>query len=212
MATSSWTEVDPQAPEQAHVDEAVAILRAGGLAVLPTDTGYALCGDALDDAVLARVFASKSRDPGKPISVMVANLRHAQELVMVEPRVERVFKALLPGPLTLVLPRVLIGYDSLNRYGTTLGVRIPDLSFTLSVLERLGRPLTATSANPSGGPSPHRRSQLGSCAALPGVEAIFDAGDLPHGRASTIVEILPGRQPVLLREGPVDLSEVLAVL
>jgi L-threonylcarbamoyladenylate synthase len=204
--------VDGTEPEPEQVEAASRLLSAGQLVVLPTDTGYALAGVASDEAVLERVCSSKGRDPRRPLHVMVASLKQAEELVHVEPRARVLFERLMPGPLTLVLPARAGVPEGLNRSGGTIGIRIPDLHYTLEVLARLGAPLTATSANPSGGPTPFTSRELAICASMPGVAAIFDAGDLPHRRASTIVELLPGAEPVLLREGPMELFSIQRVL
>lgn len=193
-------------------DNAVSRLAQGELVVLPTDTGYALCGRVLDAAVLDRVYSAKGRDPSKPLHVLVGSIEAARRIVEIDPRIERLMQRLLPGPLTLVLPASESAPRGLNRGGTTIGVRIPDLSFTLEVLRKLDEPVTATSANPSGGPAPFDGAAVRAAGEVLGVSAIYDAGELPHQRASTIVELLPGQAPRVLREGPVDLSSILGGL
>jgi L-threonylcarbamoyladenylate synthase len=210
--TVRFVRVDPAKPDPVVVADACDELRAGALAVLPTDTGYALCGLATDEGVLQKVYRTKGRDPSKPLHVLVAARADAERLVDVEPRVARAIERLLPGALTLVLPARPDAPRGLNPAGTTIGIRIPDLPFTLAVLARLGAPLTATSANPSGGPAPFASEDLAGCTELAEVSVVYDAGSLPHRRPSTIVEVLPGQLPRLLREGPVELSAVLAVL
>jgi L-threonylcarbamoyladenylate synthase len=207
-----WHRVDPQNPEATEVAEASAALAASDLVILPTDTGYALCGLATDEAVLERVYRAKQRDRNKPIHVLVADLGMARRVAVLEPRVIRLMERLLPGPLTLVLPAAPELPRGLNRAGSTIGVRVPDLAFTLRVLSHLDAPVTATSANPSGGRAPYTSKDLAELPRLEGLRAIFDAGDLPHRRPSTIVEVLPGRPPSLLRAGPVELSTVLDAL
>jgi len=197
-------------PRDGHVSEnAVGRLAQGELVVLPTDTGYALCGRVWDAAVLERVYSAKGRDPSKPLHVLVGSIEAGRRIVQIEPRIERLMQRLLPGPLTLVLPAAESAPRGLNRGGTTIGVRIPDLSFTLEVLRTLDEPVTATSANPSGGPAPFDGAAVRAAGESLGVSAVYDAGKLPHQRASTIVELLPGQPPRVLREGPVDLSSIL---
>jgi L-threonylcarbamoyladenylate synthase len=207
-----WYRVDPRSRDAETVRAATSLLRASGLVVLPTDTGYALCGLAADRSALDRVYEAKGRERAKPLHVLVPDLQTARSLVRIEPRAERVIARLMPGALTLVLPAAHGAPHGLNPAGDTIGIRIPELPFTLAVLEELRAAVTATSANPSGVTAPFTSAELAAVGILRGVAAIFDAGDLPHRHASTIVELLPGRDPRLLRAGPVVLGQVLELL
>src|SRR5688572_21833367 len=107
--------VDPAGGPPEALELAVELLRRGQLVVLPTDTGYALSGCATDESVLEAVYASKDRDPTKPLHVIVSGLAMAERLVRVDARARRLVAGLLPGPLTLVLPAAATAPRNLNR-------------------------------------------------------------------------------------------------
>ncbi len=194
--------------EKSGVETAVALLEEGHLVVLPTDTGYALAGLAEDEDLLARIYRSKGRSLDKPIHILLSSPGDAKNWVVWEKRADLLADLFLPGPLTLVLPAQKHVPSGLNSRGQTLGVRVPDFPFTLAVLSHLGRPITATSANPSGQGGVFRQADLGRAASLDYVSAIFDAGDLPHTAPSTVVELLPDRPFRLIRKGPISRDEL----
>jgi L-threonylcarbamoyladenylate synthase len=82
-----------------------------------------------------------------------------------------------------------------------LGVRVPGLALARELCRRLGAPITATSANPSGGPEPRSAEQVAQGLSS-GLDLLLDAGPLPEGKASTVVDLC-GPRPRLLREGAI---------
>jgi len=189
------------------VEKARRILDAGGVIAFPTDTFYGLGADPADEAALVRVFAAKGRPPGKPLLVLVASPGQAAELAETStPAAEKLIPAFWPGPLTLVF-KARKGLPEILTAGTgTVGLRQPGNDFTLRLLRALGRPLTATSANKSGQPSPRT---AGEAAALldGGVDLVVDAGPTPGGRESTLLDLTVS-PPRLLREGAVSRQRI----
>lgn len=185
------------------IDQAVKILKRGGLVILPTDTSYGLAADATNPEAIKKVFQIKGRDFNKPVSVIVSDLKMAQKYALVTPLAKKLFKAFLPGPLTLVLKQKVSS--------TTIGIRVPNLKLNLEIAKKLGRPYTATSANQSGQPDCYSvseiKKQLGSKIKL--VDLIIDKGTLPKIPPSTILDctLVP---PKILREGPIDSSLISA--
>lgn len=199
------------APDQAGIARAVALLRAGELVAIPTETVYGLAADARNDAAVAAIFAAKGRPDFNPLIAHVADAAAARELVRWSDTAEALARAFWPGPLTLVLPlreghglspRVTAGLD-------TLGVRVPDRAATLALLRAFGGPVAAPSANPSGQLSPttpaHVVAGLG-----PRIAAVLDAGPCPVGVESTILALEPA--PRLLRPGGVPREAIEAVI
>jgi L-threonylcarbamoyladenylate synthase len=189
--------------------DAGAALRAGQLAVLPTDTVYGLCADAYRERNCLRLYAAKRRPESMPVQLLAADLDAILDAVPESRgRGAVAARALLPGPYTLILPNPARRFRWLT--GTrpeTIGVRVPVLPpEALAVVRRVGA-VAATSANLHGGPDPARledvpRELLDACGAL------VDAGALP-GTPSTVLD-LTGPEPEILREGAVPAAEALA--
>jgi len=191
-----------------------SVLRDGGLAVLPTETGYMLAAVATDVEAVTGVFTAKKRDLSHTMHVACASLSMAAHFADLTPMGVRLLGALTPGPCTVVAASTGLLPDRLVTMNGTVGIRIPDHPATLQVLAELGTPLTATSVNESGtayrAPS---RAMLAELAWPAGrTVCVVDAGDTSsHALASTLV-LTTGVEPVILRQGPVTLSQIKDVL
>lgn len=203
--------VDPAAPDPAVIARAAAVIRAGGLVAIPTETVYGLAGNALDPAALARIFAAKGRPSHNPLIAHVASAEEARALAAEWPVMARELAARFwPGPLTLVLRRKATIPDALTAGLDTFGVRVPDHPVALALIRAAGVPLAAPSANRFTELSPvtaaHVRAGLGDR-----VDLILDAGRTRVGIESTVVDV-SGATPVLLRPGTITRDELEAVV
>ena len=193
------------------VDAAIVALRAGGLAVIPTDTVYGLAADGRSEDAARALYAVKGRDAIQPTALLFASVDVLEEhLPELPARARAMARALLPGPLTLVLPNPGRRFGWLNeRRPDAVGARVPAVSGPgADVLAALGL-LVATSANLPGQPDPRRVEDVPP-AILDSVAAIVDGGELP-GKPSTVVDLTAG-EPRVLREGVVPAGEVVARL
>ena len=179
------------------VDDAEAVLRAGGAVVLPTDTVYGLA--ALPEHVDV-LYELKDRPASMPIAVLVADVEQAATIVHVDERARRLADAFWPGPLTLVLAPV--------EGDATVGVRCPAHELVRALAARVG-PLPTTSANRHGVPTPATAAE--AAAGLAGEPALVIDGGACGGVASTVVD-LTGDDVVVLREGALPSTAVEAVL
>ncbi len=200
------TLTDP--PDPALVESLAELLLDGGVAVLPTDTLYALCAAAESVAGLARVFEIKGRDPAKPLPVFVGSLSQARAVAKFDSAAEKLAARFWPGALTLVLERRPgIEWD-LGGDPRTVGLRWPESAFLSELCARSG-PITGTSANPSGGEiaatAQEAYSLLGDS-----VDVYVDGGPAPSTIPSTVVRL--GSSPELLREGAISMREIREVL
>ncbi len=204
----------PEAPvfaaDAAGIARAAEILRGGGLVAFPTETVYGLGADATDAQAVAHLFEVKGRPSFNPLIAHVADIAAARRVARFDATAERLADAFWPGPLTLVLAAREGAVAPLARAGLpTVGVRVPEHPAAQRLLEAVGRPVAAPSANPSGRVSPttaaHVRSTLGGR-----IDAILDAGPCAVGVESTIVGLV-GR-PSLLRPGGLPLEAVEACL
>jgi L-threonylcarbamoyladenylate synthase len=194
--------------EQRIVDTAVAVLAAGQPVVLPTDTVYGLCASPYRAEPVRKLAKLKRRDERQPIALVAADVDMLLECVPeLRGRAGTYARALLPGPLTLVMPNPGRRFAWLaESRPETIGVRVPELEGAArSVLDRVGA-VAATSANISGGPDPKSLDEV-PAEILEACGAVVDGGELP-GTPSTVID-LTTPEPQVLREGAVSAEEVL---
>jgi len=200
------------APEvsDAQLDEAVAVLRRGGLVAVPTETVYGLAADASNPEAVARIFAAKGRPADHPLIVHLPGAEVLDEwAVDIAPAARALAEACWPGPLTLVLRRSGRVPDAVTGGRDTVGLRVPDHPVTGRLLRRFGGGLAAPSANRFGRVSPTRAehvvADLGDR-----VDLVLDGGPCRVGVESTIVEVLDDRVTVL-RTGAVTPEQIEAI-
>ncbi len=198
--------------DAAGLAEAGALLRAGKLVAIPTETVYGLGADAGDPKAVAAIYAAKERPRFNPLIAHLPDLAAAQREGEFGPDALALAQAFWPGPLTLVVPAASGGrVCDLARAGLpSVALRVPGSSLARAVLAAAGCPVAAPSANRSGRVSPTEADHvLGD---LDGrIAAILDGGACPVGVESTIVACLDG-PPVLLRPGGVPRASIEAVL
>jgi L-threonylcarbamoyladenylate synthase len=201
--------VDARHATPEELGPAVRVLRDGGVVAYPTDTFYGLAVDPRDTKAVRRLFALKGRAGTSALTVVAADIDQAREVAVFDVTAARLAQRWWPGPLTIVVrARAVVSRETLAG-GTTMGVRVPDHQVARALARAFGFCVTATSANRSG-----QRPAISAddvAAALPGVDAILDAGPAPGGEASTIVEC-GGAGLTLLRAGAVPWDRVLESL
>jgi tRNA threonylcarbamoyl adenosine modification protein (Sua5/YciO/YrdC/YwlC family) len=180
------------------MDRVADLLDRDGVIAYPTDTLYGLGCLVSRKKAVDRIQAMKGRDPGKPMSILCADLemlsRYTQHM---DTPTFRLLKGMFPGPYTAVLPcsREVPRYLQNKR---TVGLRIPDHTFCRAITAQVGEPIITTSCNLSGQPplatSWEIQEELGHL-----LDLVVDCGE-PAGLASTVVD-LTGDEPVLLRQG-----------
>lgn len=193
--------------EDLALEPAAAVLAAGGLAAIPTETVYGLAADASNGSAVARIFEAKGRPRFNPLIAHVADIEMARRLAVFDPLSTSLAASFWPGPLTLVLPRRKDAslHDLVTAGLETIALRMPR-GFGNRLIARLGRPLAAPSANSSGRISATTAQAVQ--ADLGGrIDLIVDGGQTPVGVESTIVRIDQGRI-ILLRPGGVPADEV----
>jgi L-threonylcarbamoyladenylate synthase len=199
------------ANDPAVIDEAVALLKAGGLVAMPTETVYGLAADAGNADAVARLYAAKGRPRFNPLIAHVAGPSMAWRLAGWPGLAEQLAEAFWPGPLTLVLPKRPDApiADIANAGLESIALRAPRHTAAQSLIRAFDGPLVAPSANPSGGISPttaqHVADGLGDR-----IDLILDGGACPVGLESTVIALLGGL-PTLLRPGGLPRRQIEAI-
>jgi L-threonylcarbamoyladenylate synthase len=188
------------------VDEAVRVLRGGGLICYPTDTVYGIGAAAGDDEAVRRLFAAKGRSPEKALPLLLAEAPDARRVAEVTPTAESLAVRFWPGPLTIVM-RKAAGYRSAALAGgETVALRVPDHDLVRDIVRALGEPVTGTSANRAGAPAPVTAAEVAEQVG-DSVDLIIDGGRSAARVESTVIDIT-GVIPEILREGGVSRGEV----
>ena len=193
------------------IEAAAAILRAGGLVGIPTETVYGLGANGLDPAAVRRIFEAKGRPQDNPLILHIPDPSWLERYCRDVPAAaRRLAEQFWPGPLTMILPRRALVPDEVTCGLETVGVRCPDHPVTLAIIRAAGVPVAAPSGNRSGRPSPTcARHMLEDMEGR--IQAVVDGGPCGVGVESTIVDLtLP--VPRLLRPGGLPLEALEAVL
>lgn len=180
------------------VSEAVTCLKSGGVVAFPTETVYGLAVCWQDQAARQKIYELKRRPENKLLQMLAADANMIENAgVKKDLRLEKIAETFWPGALTLVCPA---------EDGSTIGARIPDHPFVLALLEQLGQPLAATSANLSGEkPGVNAEDAVKNLAAEP--DLLFDGGPARIAEPSTVASIV-GDEIQILRPGPITLLQL----
>ena len=191
------------------VSKAAAVLRAGGVVLLPTDTVYGIAALPGDRAATEQLFALKGRAARTPLAVLCAGVDQAVELAAadVEGAVRAVGSRWWPGPLTLVVPRAPAADLHLGHPSHTIGLRVPDHVLVRALAAEVG-PIAATSANRHGERT--AATAVAAAESLRGDVALVVDGGTVDGSASTVIDATSSPWAVL-RSGPLPSEEILAL-
>lgn len=150
----------PNAALAAAVEEAVKVLRAGGLILYPTDTVWGIGCDATNEEAVQRIYALKKSENKHAMLVLCPSADELVRYVNRAPGIAFEVLEMATSPLTLILPGATNVAKNLIPEEGTLGVRVPDHAFCWQLLRRLGRPLVSSSANLSGEKTPRTLSEV----------------------------------------------------
>jgi L-threonylcarbamoyladenylate synthase len=199
------------AVSEQQLQKAADLLRCGGLVVFPTETVYGLGGDATNAASSRKIYEAKGRPSDNPLIIHIAHPDEAERYAVTCPCYERLAKAFMPGPLTVILPRRDIIPTETTGGLDTVAVRCPSHPVARALIQAAGVAIAAPSANRSGRPSP-------TCAAhviddmMGRVDMILDGGECDIGLESTIVKIEDEDTVTLLRPGAITYDALCMVV
>jgi len=190
---------------------ALAALKRGEVIVFPTETFYGLGADAINSAAVEQVVSLKGRRLESPVAVIIADSEMLEQIVTeVSPLALKLIERFWPGPLTLILPaKKDLPAPLINRDGG-IGVRVSSHPLATRLARGLGRPITATSANPTG--KEPARSVAGALGYFSGrVEIFLDGGRL-QGKIGSTVAAIVDRRLKIIREGAIPADELQRIL
>jgi L-threonylcarbamoyladenylate synthase len=195
--------------DEKAISLAVEYIQSGKIVAFPTDTVYGIGVSVKSIEGITQLYIVKRREKHKAIPLLIGKIEDLETIAgEISFDTQKLADAFWPGALTLVVPRNPALPENLSPY-PTVGVRMPDHLFILSLLKKTGA-LAATSANLSGHTSPATATEV--LEQLNGrIPLILDGGRTPGGTASTVVDCTK-EKPEILREGPITSEEIYQVL
>lgn len=193
------------------LNTAAALIAAGQLVAVPTETVYGLACSGLDADAVEQVYEVKGRPEVKPLSLMLHKGAAVTRYCANVPKQARVLMdKFWPGPLTIVLKSKDIVPDIVRAGGDTVALRCPDHPMTQTMLKKARLPFAAPSANPSGEKSPVTAQEvLGYFDGK--IAAVVDGGKCGLGKESTIIDMSAAPYKIL-RSGALPEEEIAAAL
>jgi len=187
--------------------KAVEELQQGKLVALPTETVYGLGASIAHESALQQIFKVKGRPSFDPLIVHVASIEQAKTLVSEWPSLaEKLAQAFWPGALTLILPKAKTVSTTITAGKDSVGIRLPSHPIMKSIIEKLGTPIAAPSANRFKKTSPTTTDHVKN--EFPTEDfAIVEGGPSEVGIESTIVRIVDDELQIL-RLGMISQAEI----
>ena len=211
--TAEMLRMNPDEPEPELVRHVARCLAEGMVAAIPTDTFYGLAVDPVNLHAVEQIYRLKTRAKHKPLSLLIGSTAQAYELARdVDGAFDRLAEKFWPGPLTIIVRAGSRLPLRVTAYTGNVALRVPEAAIPRAIVEALGLPITATSANLSGFPEcTHARcvrDQLGG-----EIPMIVDGGPTARSVPTTIVDLSNGGNSwMILREGAISTHEVALAL
>lgn len=198
-----YYELHPDTPQLRYINKAVEILKNGGVIIYPTDTVYGIGCDIFNKEATERIFSIKNDSNTKLLSFVCANLKDIAKYAVVSDFAYKSMKHLLPGPYTFILPAAKLVPKKLWSKRKTVGIRVPNHSVAIKLVEELGNPIISTSVTDRKGQvlfDPFEIKNIFNTQ----VDLMLASGNL-SGNLSSIVD-LSLDEPEVIRQGAGDVS------
>ncbi len=183
------------------INEAVSILKNGGVIICPTDTVYGFLADAGSKKAVAKIYKIKKRSKTKPLPVFVKDLKMAKELAEIDAKQAKILRKFWPGAYTFILNRKAVDVGRPRLYGVdgkTIALRIPKHAFLQKLLKKINRPLVQTSANLSGQEPLKTAEQLIAAFGKNRLVGLIIASRKPlGGKPSKIIDLTTNKAKIL---------------
>lgn len=192
------------------VERAVKILKNGGIVAFPTDTVYGLGANAFNEDAVLRVYEAKARPREFALTLLLADISQIKIVAENVPKIAwKLAERFMPGALTIVLQKSMAVSNMITGDGDTVAVRVPDHPVPVAIVRGLGAPITGTSANRSGSPSPVTAEEVYKQLRNK-VDLIVDGGKCPLGISSTVIDLTID-PPKIIRYGTITREQIINV-
>ncbi len=200
--------INPINPQQRLIDQAVEVIRRGGVICYPTDTMYGIGCDIFNPKAVKRVYLIKHRPKDKPFTFMCDSLTNISQYGYVSNTAYRLMRKKLPGPYTFVLTGTKLVPKIMITKQKTVGIRVPNNPICLALIESIGNPVLNTSAQPEDDDTlpVHTAEDVNDYFGRQ-VDLIIDSGEVVPA-PSSVISLLTD-QPEILRRGKGDVEAFL---
>lgn len=190
--------------KESEIEELAKILKKDGIISVPTDTVYGICARIDSNIAHDKLMEVKNRPIEKSFPVMCANEEQIKSIAIVNNIAEKLIKAFMPGPITLVLKK----NKDLPKYITngknTIAVRMATSKAIEKLIIETESPIFMTSANQSGKAECSNLDEIEQCCPL--LDGMME-GNIIFSKGSTIVDCTSEKIKIL-REGPISINHI----
>lgn len=191
-----------------EIDKLVTILKNDGVISVPTDTVYGLCASINSKIAHDKIVQIKNRPANKPFPIMCANEEQIKNISIVNDTADKIIKAFMPGPITLVLRKNITLPECVAGHKDTIAIRMATSKALEELITKLKYPIFMTSANQSGEPECSNLDEIErNCPLLDGMLE----GKVTFSKGSTIVDCT-SKDIKILREGPISLTQLKSII
>ena len=196
-------EINPNNPQERLITNVVEILKKGGVIAYPTDTYYGIGCDIMNKKAIEKIYQLKQRNKIKPFSFICSDLKNISHYAKVSNYAYKTMKRLLPGPYTFILGGSKLVPKIMLTKRKTAGIRVPDNSICLALIEALGNPIISTSATKPDGTIIYDPSLIHDFY-HPRIDVVIDGGPVP-GLPSSVISLI-NDIPEIIRKGRGDIN------
>lgn len=190
--------------KQDEIDKLAEILKKDGVISVPTDTVYGVCARISSKKAYENLVAIKNRPITKPFPIMCADEEQIKSIAIVGERAEKLIRAFMPGPITLVLKKNANLPDYIDNKLETIAVRMATSKTLENLIQAVGSPIFMSSANKSGETTCTNLDEIETT--FPTLDGIME-GNILFSKASTIVDCST-EEIVILRSGPITIEQI----
>lgn len=191
-----------------EIDELVRILKNDGVISVPTDTVYGVCACMNSEKAHDKLVIVKNRPKNKLFPIMCADEEQIKSIAIVDDKAEKIIKAFMPGPITLILKKNYNLPDYINNGNDTIAVRMATSKILEDLIRKVGSPLFMSSANQSGEKTCTSLDEIEK--ACPLLDGMLE-GSVTFGKGSTILDC-SFEDIKILRQGPILKEQIDKVL
>ena len=194
--------------KQSEIDELAEILKRDGVISVPTDTVYGVCARMNSVKAHDKLVIVKKRPETKLFPVMCADEEQIKSIAIVDEKAEKLIRAFMPGPITLILKKNSQIPDYVSNGGTTIAVRMATSKALEDLIRKINSPIFMSSANQSGEPTCTNLDEIEK--ACPLLDGMME-GSVSFGQASTIIDCT-SEEIKILRSGPISMEQIKEVI